>query len=165
MRPLQFRRASAGRDAPEISLIAFIDVLLVILIFMMLSSSYSRLTQVKVQLPVADSQASSQESQRIHLAVSADGRYAIGNEALAPSTARSLEERLRTAKLLAAPDAASMASAGSAGQDTVLVISADAAASHQAVIVAMTAANRAGLQQLTFMSQRSAGAKKQGQSP
>ncbi len=160
MRPLQFRRASAGRDTPEVSLIAFIDVLLVVLIFLLLSSSYSRLTQVQVKLPVADTRAAPGESQRLHLAVSADGRYAIGNEALAPATVRGLEERLRNAKLLSTTDAALTPGASLTNDNIVLVISADAAASHQSVILAMAAAQRAGLDQLTFMSQRSAGAKK-----
>lgn len=154
MRSMRFKRTQ--RETPEISLIAFIDVLLVILIFLVLSSSYSRLTQVKVKLPVAGTQAAPAASQRINLAVSADGRYAIGNEALAPANMRALAERLRSAKMLVASEAGSNPSSD---ESILLVISAEAAASHQAVIMAMTAANRAGLEQLTFMSQRSPAAK------
>lgn len=156
---MRFKRTT--RETPEINLIAFIDVLLVILIFLVLSSSYNNLTQVQVKLPVADSQAAPTVAQRINLVVSADGHYAIGNEALAAATMRGLAERLRNAKQLA--EAGSGAGGGAlqkavttpASDDILLVISADAAASHQAVILAMTAANRAGLQQITFMSQRS----------
>lgn len=157
---MRFRRTQ--REAPEINLIAFIDVLLVILIFLVLSSSYSSLTQVQVKLPVADSQAAPAVAQRINLAVSADGRYAIGNEALLTANMNGLAERLRNARALAeaqSSGAEQSTAAASARDDILLVISADAAASHQAVILAMTAANRAGLQQITFMSQRSPTAK------
>lgn len=82
MRPLRFKRLE--RQAPDTSLIAFIGVLLVILIFLVLSSSYSRLTQDQVKPSVADSQAAPTVTQRIHLALSADGRYALGDEPLAP---------------------------------------------------------------------------------
>lgn len=157
MRPMRFTRVE--RQAPDISLIAFIDVLLVILIFLVLSSSYSRLTQVQVKLPVADSQAAPSTPQRINLTVSADGRYAIGNEPLAAANMRGLAERLRSAKVDAEVGPRPDTDAAKAADDILLVISADAQASHQAVILAMTAAHRAGLQQLTFMSQRTSAAK------
>lgn len=164
-RPMRFRRAP--REAPEINLIAFIDVLLVILIFLVLSSSYSQLTQVQVRLPVADTQAAPAIPQRINLVVSADGRYAIGNEALTSANVRGLAERLRNAKLLVEgqDSGAATGAALGAASEALLVISADAAASHQAVILAMTAANRAGLQQITFMSQRSPAGKPRSAPP
>ncbi len=150
MRPLRFRRAE--REAPEINLIPFIDVLLVILIFLMLSSSYSRLNQVQIKLPVADAQTAANPPRQVKLTVTADGRYAIDGEALAPTDVRSLTSRLRSARALAAGSSA-------AGEtEVLLVISADAAASHQSVLLAMTAANQAGLAQISFLSQRSAGA-------
>lgn len=170
VRPMRFKRTP--RETPEINLIAFIDVLLVILIFLVLSSSYSNLTQVQVTLPVADTQAAPAVVQRINLAVSADGRYAIGNEALATANVRGLAERLHNAKQLAEAEASGAVqgaaqglAARSPGDDILLVISADASASHQAVILAMTAANRAGLQQITFMSQRSPTGKPRPASP
>lgn len=147
MQPLRFRRAE--REPPEVNLIPFIDVLLVILIFLVLSASYARLTQVQVKLPVADTQAAGNPPQRIALAVSADGRYAIEGEALTAADVGNLAERLRIAKQLVA------GAAPLANTEPLLVINADAAASHQAVILAMAAANQAGLGQIIFMSQRS----------
>ncbi len=126
-------------EEPEINLIPFIDVLLVILIFLMLSTSYSRFTELQINLPAADAERLRERPNEIVVAVSSDGRYVVNRKAV---DGRSVE--LLTAELAAA-------AAGRA--DSVLIISADAMAAHQSVINVLDAARRAGLARLTFAAQ------------
>ena len=145
---MNFRRGMA-RDEPEINLIAFIDVLLVILIFLMVTTTYSRFTALQVTLPTAEAEKAQQRPPEIHVLVDAQGRYAINNVQIAYRDVAGLAEDLRRA--------ASTAS-GQNRQDPVLIINADALATHQTVINIMEAARIAGLPQLTFAAQ-SGGAK------
>lgn len=128
------------RDEPEINLIAFIDILLVVVIFLVLTTTYSKYTELKVNLPVADAEAQKQNPKEVVVSVGADGRYAINRVVL---TGTSVE--LLTSALQESVDG---------GRETVIVISADAAATHQAVINVMDAARRAGLVQITFATQQ-----------
>ena len=134
---MHFRHGS--REEPEINLIPFIDVLLVVLIFLMLSTTYSKFTEMQLRLPVADAEAQRDYPKELIVAVSADGRYSI-NRTVLPD--RSVE----------AVTAALAAAAGGA-TDNVVIISADANATHQSVITVMEAARRAGLMQITFATQ------------
>ena len=145
---MNFRRGMA-RDEPEINLIPFIDVLLVILIFLMVTTTYSRFTALQVTLPTAEAEKAQQRPPEIHVLVDAQGRYAINNVQIAYRDVAGLAEDLRRA--------ASAASSQSK-QDPVLIINADALATHQTVINIMEAARIAGLPQLTFAAQ-SGGAK------
>lgn len=129
------------KEEPEINLIPFIDVLLVILIFLMLSTTYSKFTELQVTLPVADAEQLRDRPREIIVAVSPEGRYAVNRDTL---DGRSVEHVAR-----ALQDAAR----ASAGGESVVIISADAAAPHQAVITVMEAARRAGLAQITFATQ------------
>ena len=131
-------------EEPEINLIPFIDVLLVVLIFLMLSTTYSRFTELQINLPAADAEKLQQRPGEVLVAVAADGRYAINKKAV---DGRSIE--LLTAELVAA-------SGGRA--DTVVIISADALAAHQSVVNVLDAARRAGLARLTFAAQSSTAA-------
>ena len=126
-------------EEPEINLIPFIDVLLVILIFLMLSTTYSKYTELQVTLPVADADKARDRAREIIVTVAADGRYAINRK---PVDGRSVQ--VLTAELGAA-------SAGTT--DPVVIVSADAMAAHQSVINVMDAARRAGLAKLTFATQ------------
>ncbi|RZL86394.1 MAG: biopolymer transporter ExbD [Variovorax sp.] len=131
-----------SREEPEINLIPFIDVLLVVLIFLMLSTTYSKFTEMQLRLPVADVEAQRDYPKEVIVAVSADGRYSI-NKTVLPD--RSVEAV-----------AASLAAAANGGKDRVVIISADASAAHQSVITVMEAARRAGLMQITFATQSAA---------
>jgi biopolymer transport protein ExbD len=132
-------------EEPEINLIPFIDVLLVVLIFLMLSTTYSRFTELQINLPAADADKLRERPGEVIVAVAADGRYAVNRKAV---DGRSVE--ILAAELNAA-------AAGRA--DTVVIISADAMAAHQAVINVLDAARRAGLSRLTFAAQGAAGAR------
>ena len=126
-------------EEPEINLIPFIDVLLVVLIFLMLSTTYSRFTELQINLPAADADKLRDRPSEVVVAVAGDGRYSINRRAV---DGRSVE--VLTAELVAA-------SGGRA--DTVVIISADALAAHQTVINVLDAARRAGLSRLTFAAQ------------
>ena len=130
------------KDEPEINLIPFIDVLLVVLIFLMLTTTYSKFTEMQLKLPVADVDAQRDYPKEVIVAVSNDGRYMINRS---PVDGRSVEAV-----------AAALLAAATAGKDSVIIISADAAATHQSVITVMEAARRAGLSQVTFATQSSA---------
>jgi len=136
---MKFRHRRA--EEPEINLIPFIDVLLVILIFLMLSTTYSKFTELQVNLPTANAEKLKDRPTEIIVAVAADGRYAI-NKQLVDG---------RTPELLAA----ALRSAANGNADAVVIVSADAAAAHQSVINVMDGARRAGLNRLSFATQGS----------
>ena len=129
-------------EDPEINLIAFIDVLLVVLIFLMMSTTYSKFTELQVNLPTAEADKPRERPAEIIVAVAGDGRYAVNRKAL---DGRSVE--VLTAELNVA---------ASVLKDPVVIVSADATAAHQAVINVLDAARRAGLSRLTFAAQTGA---------
>ena len=129
-------------EEPEINLIPFIDVLLVVLIFLMMSTTYSKFTEMQLKLPVADTDAQRDYAKELIVAVGADGAYSVNR---VPVSGRALEN-----VSLAITEAAK------AGKDTVVIISADASAKHQSVVTVMEAARRSGLHQITFATQSSA---------
>ena len=135
-----------AKEEPEINLIPFIDVLLVILIFLMLTTTYSKFTELQLTLPVADAQAQRDYPKEVIVAVSSDGRYSVQGTALG---GRSVEAVARA-----------LAEAATAGKDSVVIITADAAAPHQSVLNVMEAACRTGLSKITFATQSSAQAGK-----
>ena len=137
---MNFRRGS--RDEPEINLIPFIDVLLVVLIFLMLSTTYSKFTELQIKLPLADAEHQRDYPKEVIVAVSSDGRYMINRVAV---DGRSLEAL-----------GVALVQAATAGKDSVIIISADASATHQAVITVMEAARRNGFTQITFATQSAA---------
>ena len=130
-------------EDPEINLIPFIDVLLVVLIFLMLSTTYSKFTELQITLPVADADKLRDHQREIIVAVAADGRYSVNRK---PVDGRSVD--ILAAELTAA-------AAGSS--EMFVIVSADATTAHQSVINVMDAARRANLPRLTFATQTSSG--------
>ena len=129
------------KDEPEINLIPFIDVLLVVLIFLMLSTTYSKFTELQLTLPTADTNVHRDYPKEMIVAISADGAYSVNK---APIAGRSVDAI--SARLLEVSKGA---------KDTVVIISADASTRHQSVVTVMEAARRSGLQQVTFATQSS----------
>ena len=129
------------REEPEINLIPFIDVLLVVLIFLMLSTTYSKFTELQLKLPVADAEAQRDYPKEVLVTVSSDGRYTVNKTAVNGNGVDTLS--------------ASLKNAAQAGKDSVVIISADASAAHQSVVSVMEAARRVGLTQITFATQPS----------
>jgi biopolymer transport protein ExbD len=130
-------------DEPEINLIPFIDVLLVVIIFLMLSTTYSKYTELQINLPTADAEKQRDYPREIIVSVASDGRYTINRR---PVEGRSID--LLTAELRAA---------AADNKESVVIISADATAAHQSVVNVLDAARRAGLARLTFATQASQG--------
>ncbi|MCZ8110219.1 MAG: ExbD/TolR family protein [Betaproteobacteria bacterium] len=126
-------------EEPEINLIPFIDVLLVVLIFLMLSTTYSRFTELQINLPAADAERLRERPAEIIVSVGADGRYAVD---MRPVDGRSVEAL-----------SAALAAASGERPEVVLIVSADALAAHQSVVNVLDAARRAGLSRLTFAAQ------------
>ena len=139
--PMNFRKRRP--EEPEINLIPFIDVLLVVLIFLMLSTTYSKFTELQINLPVADAEKLRDRPREIVVAVSSDGRYVVNKK---PVDGRSVDAL-----------AQELASASGGASDMVVIVSADAAAAHQSVINVLDAARRAGLAKLSFATQTSSG--------
>lgn len=129
-------------EEPEINLIPFIDVLLVVLIFLMLSTTYSKFTEMQLKLPVADTDAQRDYAKELIVGVSADGAFSVNR---VPVIGRTLESV-----------SMALTEGAKTGKDTVVIISADASAKHQSVVTVMEAARRAGLNQITFATQSSA---------
>ena len=139
---IDFRRGRK-REEPEINLIPFIDVLLVILIFLMLSTTYSKFTELQITLPVADADKARDRPAEIVVSVAADGRYAVNRK---PVDGRSVDVLTRE-----------LAASASTVQNPIIIVSADATAAHQSVVNVMDAARRAGLARLTFATQSNPG--------
>ena len=128
---------------PEINLIPFIDVLLVVLIFLMISTTFTRFQELAITLPTANGSESQAEAKQIHIAVSRDGRFAVNGK---------VADRSQLSALLT-----QMSNQSGAAKDTPntmqVNIDADARAPHQAVMSALEAARDANLSNIVFSSQ------------
>jgi len=136
---MNFQRGRT-REEPEINLIPMIDVLLVILIFLMVTTSYAKFAELQINLPqAAGEQATSSPNKQIYVAVDSSGQYAINNSHEAFSGVDNFAQALHKA----------------AGSETepIIIISADAKATHQSVINIMEAARIAGYGRITFTTQ------------
>jgi biopolymer transport protein ExbD len=127
------------KEPLEINLVPLIDVMMVILIFLMITTTYSKYTELQINLPTADAEKQPERSTEISVVVNARGHYVVNKQAVAFRSTEQLAEELRRA--------------GAGADDPVVVISADAAATHQAVVRVMEAARIAGLSRLTFTTQ------------
>lgn len=125
---------------PEINLIPFIDVLLVVLIFLMISTTFTRYQELAITLPTANGSVSQSETKQIHIAVSRDGRFAINGKV----TDRS--QLSNSLNLLSQNN-------GNKDGNVQVNIDADARAPHQAVMSALEAARDANLSNIVFSSQ------------
>ena len=132
-------RGTRGRDDPEINFIPLIDVLLVILIFLMVTTTYQRVAELQITLPEADADAVKQRPKEVNVGIDAQGRYVIDKNVFTYTTVGALGDLLKRA-------------AGDA-KDPVVIINADANATHQSVIHVMEAARLVGLVHITFATQ------------
>ncbi|CAH1388276.1 ExbD/TolR family protein [Candidatus Nitrotoga sp. M5] len=128
------------REEPEINLIPMIDVFLVIIIFLMVTTSYTKFSELQINLPQAGGEETTSQEIQINVSVDASEHYAINNAATAFNGVQSMSQALRTA-------------AGDQ-KDPIIVINADAKAPHQAVINIMEAARLAGYGRITFTTSR-----------
>jgi biopolymer transport protein ExbD len=135
---MNFQRGRS-REEPEINLIPMIDVLLVILIFMMVTTSYAKFSELQINLPQAGGETGLTQIKPVNVAVDALEHYSINNQGLSFTGVEAL--------------AASLKNAAGDQTDPVIVINADARTPHQAVINVMEAARLAGYGRITFTTQ------------
>jgi len=127
------------REEPEINLIPMIDVLLVILIFLMVTTTYTRFAELQINLPQADAEQAKEKPEVINIGVDASGHYMVNNTPVTFSSVELMGQELRRA-------------AGSNTEPTI-IINADAKATHQSVVNIMEAARQVGLTHITFATQ------------
>ena len=137
---MNFQRGKE-KEPLEINLVPLIDVMMVILIFLMITTTYSKYTELQINLPTADAEKQPERANEIPVLVNAQGQYVINRNAVPFRSVEQLADELRRA--------------GGTLKEPVVVISADAAATHQAVMRIMEAARLAGLSQITFTAQSS----------
>ena len=135
---MKFQRGRSRED-PEINLIPMIDVLLVIIIFLMLTTTYSKFSGLEINLPTADASKQAEQPNEIDVAVTASGQVLVNKSPLTASDINSIAEALRRA-------------AGTR-PDPVIIINADAKATHQSVVDIMQAAQTAGYPHISFATQ------------
>lgn len=135
---MNFRRGRVSEE-PEINLIPLIDVLLVILIFLMVTTTYSRFSELQINLPSAEGDKPLERPNEINVTVGGDGKYAVNQSPAVYDNPGAFSDVLQRA--------------ANGQPDPVIVISADANATHQAVINVMEAARIAGYSRVTFAAQ------------
>lgn len=135
---MNFQRGN-GREEPEINLIPMIDVLLVIIIFLMLTTTYAKFSGLEINLPTADASKQAEQPNEIDVAVTATGQVLVNKSPLAGTDVKTIANALQRA----------------AGErpDPIIVINADAKATHQSVIDVMQAAQGAGYPHISFATQ------------
>lgn len=135
---MNFRRG-LRHEEPEVNLIPMIDVLLVIVIFLSVTTTYSRFSELQINLPKADAEKPLERPEQINVLVDASGRYVVNKVSVTFASVESFANELKRA----------------AGQNTdpVIIINADANATHQSVIQVMEAARAAGFGRITFTTQ------------
>ena len=135
---MNFRRGRARED-PDINLIPLIDILIVILIFLFLTTTYSRFAELQINLPEAAASASPEKPAVLSVAVDATGKYAINGISVAYNNTQGFAAALREA--------------AKGAKEPVVAISADAKATHQAVVNVMESARLAGFNHISFTTQ------------
>ena len=135
---MNFQRGREN-DVPEINLIPLIDVLLVIIIFLMLTTTYAKFSGLEINLPTADASKQAEQPNEVAVAVTAAGQVLVNKVSLLATDVKTISEALRRA-------------AGDA-TDPVIVINADAKATHQSVVDIMQAAQSAGYPHISFATQ------------
>jgi biopolymer transport protein ExbD len=135
---MKFQRVR-HQEEPEINLIPMIDVLLVIIIFLMLTTSYSKVAGLEINLPTADASQQAEQPNEIDVAVTANGQILVNKSPVSGSEVSAISAALQ------------QAAGGKA--DPVIVINADAKATHQSVVDVMQAAQRAGYPHISFATQ------------
>ena len=135
---MDFRRGRA-HEQPEINLIPMIDVLLVIIIFLMLTTTYAKFSGLEINLPTADAAKQAEQPNEVNVAVTATGQFLVNKVPLTAPDVAAISEALRRA-------------AGTQ-KEPVIVINADAKAAHQSVVDVMQAAQSAGYSHISFATQ------------
>jgi biopolymer transport protein ExbD len=135
---MNFQRGRKHEDL-EVNLVPLIDVLLVIIIFLVVSATFSRVSELQINLPTAEANAQQDKPLVVTVDVDASGRYLVNGTDVTERTVEAISTALRKA-------------AGN-GKEPTIVINADAKSTHQSVIDVMEAARQAGYTHITFATQ------------
>jgi biopolymer transport protein ExbD len=127
------------REEPEINLIAMIDVLLVILIFLMITTTYSKFSGLEINLPTADAAQNKEQPNEINVVVTAAGEVLVNKQPVGGRDVEAISVALKKV---------------GGGNQPVVIINADAKAAHQSVIDVMQAAQQSGLSHISFATQQ-----------
>ena len=130
-------------EALEMNLVPLIDVLLVIIIFLVVSATFSRMSELKINLPTAEANTQQQKPLTVTVDVDAGGRYIVNGVDITERTVGAISQALQKA-------------VGN-GKEPTIVINADAQTTHQSVINVMEASRQAGYTQITFTTQVKSG--------
>ena len=136
---MNFQRGR-GREEPEINLIPMIDVLLVILIFLMITTTYSKFSGLEINLPTADAPQPKEEPAEINVVVTAAGEVIVNKMPLGGRDVATIASALKRLS--------------DNTKEPVLIINADAKTTHQSVIDVMQAAQQVGLNHISFATQQ-----------
>jgi biopolymer transport protein ExbD len=136
---MDFRRG-AGREEPEMNLVPMIDVLLVIVIFLVVTTTYSRYSELQINLPTAEANAPAERPNQINVGVTSNGQYMVNKVALSATDPPSISVELKRA--------------AGGNPDPMIIVNADANSTHQSVINVMEAARLAGFSRITFTTQQ-----------
>lgn len=136
---MNFRRG-ARREEPDMNLVPLIDVLLVTIIFLVVTTTYSKYAELQINLPTAEANTPLERPNQIDVAVTADGRYVIQRVPASGGDPATLSVELKRA--------------AGGNPDPMIVINADASATHQAVVNVMEAARLSGFSRITFTTQQ-----------
>ena len=136
---MNFRRARE-REEIDINLIPLIDILIVVLIFLFLTTTYSKYAELQINLPEAAAERAAEKPQTLNVAVDASGRYAINGVATPFGSTQAFSQAMRVA--------------AKGAREPIVAISADAAAKHQDVVNVMESARLAGYNHISFTTQR-----------
>ena len=135
---MNFRRGK-GKEEPEINLVPLIDVMMVILIFLMVTTTYSKYTELQINLPSADADKQLERPHEVNVLVNAEGQYVINKTRVQFTNVEQLGAELKRA--------------GDGLKDPIVIISADKKADFQSVVQVMEASRMVGLTQITFTTQ------------
>jgi biopolymer transport protein ExbD len=137
---MNFKRGVRDEEL-EINFIPLIDVLLVIIIFLIVSATFSRTSELQINLPTADANAPQEKPLTIMVEVDASGRYMVNGKAANGAAVAELSAAL------------TQAAGNASGKEPTIIINADAKATHQSVINIMEAARMANYTHITFATQ------------
>jgi len=138
---MKFRHNDNQKREPEINLVPLIDVMLVIIIFMMMTTTFNKTAGLEIALPTADASGKQSISEEIVVAVTASGEVLVNGRAVAGKNVENIASALAGAR-------------PAKGPEPVVLINADAQAAHQSVINVMQASQHAGLTRVTFATRQ-----------
>lgn len=139
---MNFQRGKRSEDL-EMNLVPLIDVLLVIIIFLVVSATFSRTSELQINLPTAEANATQEKPLTIEVGVDASGQYVVNGKSLSDKTVPGISAALQAA--------------ANGGNEPTIIINADANSTHQSVVNVMEASRIAGYTHITFATQAKSG--------